>query len=82
MTGGKKVPILSTADEYTMPDDEVKDRMLKPDANPYCIANALIAPSLSQKIMGNLFMRIMQPARPIKLCRNKEEAITWLKTFL
>lgn len=82
ITGGKKVPILSTTDELTLPDDDVRAYMTKPEANPYCLANALIAPSIAQKLVSNLFIRIMQPARPIRLFRNKEEAITWLKTFL
>jgi hypothetical protein len=82
MTGGRKVPILSTTDELTMPDDEVKELMVKPDANPYCTANALIAPSLPQKILSNLFIRILKPARPVRLFRNKEEAIEWLKGYL
>lgn len=82
MTGGKKVPILSTADELTIPDEEVRKYMTSPDANPYCVANALIAPSLSQKILSNIFIRIMRPARPIRLFRNQEEALNWLKTFV
>jgi len=82
MTGGKKVPILSTADELTIPDEEVRKYMTRPEANPYCIANALIAPSLSQKLLSNIFISVMRPARPIRLFRNKEEAIAWLKTFL
>jgi hypothetical protein len=82
MSGGKRVPILSTTDDLTLPDEEVKSYFMKPEANPYCLANALIAPSLPQKLLSNLFIRIMRPARPIKLFRTKEEAIVWLKTFL
>jgi hypothetical protein len=82
MTGGKKVPILSTTDDLTMPDEEVKAYFMKPEANPYALATALIAPSLPQKLLSNLFIKIMKPTRPIKLFRNKEEAIIWLKNFL
>jgi hypothetical protein len=82
MTGGKKVPILSTAGELTIPNEEVRKYMADPKANPYCLANALIAPSLAQKLFSNIFIQIMRPARPIRLFKNKEEAIAWLKTFL
>jgi hypothetical protein len=82
MTGGRKVPILCTTDELTMPDDEVKEFMVKPDANPYSSANALIAPSLPQKIFSNLFIRILKPARPVRMFRNREDAIEWLKSYL
>lgn len=82
MSGGKKVPILSTTDELTMPDEDVKEYFIKPEANPYCLVNALIAPSLPQKILSNLFINTMQPQLPVKLFKNKEDAIEWLKTFL
>jgi hypothetical protein len=82
ITEGRKVPILSTTDELTIPDDEVREYMTKPEANPYCIANALVAPSLPQKILGNILIRILKPARPIKMFRNREDAIEWLRSYL
>ena len=82
VSGGKKVPILSTADEEVLPDDDVKEYFMRPDSNPYSLANAVIAPSLPQKLIGNLFLRMNKRGSPIKLFRNKDEAIAWLKTFL
>jgi hypothetical protein len=55
---------------------------MRPDSNPYSLANAVIAPSLPQKLIGNLFLRMNKRGSPIKLFRNKDEAIAWLKTFL
>lgn len=80
MTEGKKVPILSITEELTVPDDEVRVYMANPDANPYCIANALIAPSLSQKIFVNFLMSITK--RKIRMFKKEEEGIAWLRTFL
>lgn len=82
MSGGKKVPILSTTEALTVPDEEVKEYFMRSKSSPYCLANALIAPSLPQKILSNLFINAIQPARPIKLFKKKEDAIEWLKTFL
>jgi hypothetical protein len=82
VSGGKKVPILSTADEEVLPDDDVKEYFTKPDSNPYSLANALIAPSLPQKLIGNLLLRLNKRGTPMKLFRNNDEAIAWLKTFL
>ena len=82
VSGGKKVPILSTADEEVLPDDDVKEYFMKPDSNPYSLANALIAPSLPQKLIGNLLLRLNKRGTPMKLFREKDEAIAWLKTFL
>jgi hypothetical protein len=82
LSGGKKVPILSTADHQVLPDDDVKDYFMKPGSNPYALANAVIAPSLPQKLIGNLFIRMSKRGVPLKLFRDKDEAITWLRTFL
>jgi len=82
ITDGRKVPMLSTTDELTIPDDEVREYMIKPEANPYCVANALVAPSLAQKLIGNILIRIMKTARPIRLFRTREDAIEWLKSYL
>lgn len=82
VSGGKKVPILSTAGELTIPDEEVRKYMSDPKANPYSLANALIGPSISQKLIGNFFVKLMEGERPVRLFNREEDAITWLKTFL
>lgn len=80
MTEGRKVPIFSTTEELNVPDDEVRAYMVNPEANPYCLANALIAPSLSQKIFMNFLMSITK--RKIRMFKTEEDAVAWLKTFL
>lgn len=82
ITHGKKVPILCTADEFLLPDEEVRKYMANPESNPYSLASALIIKSLSQKLVGNFFMTVLKPARPIRLFTSKDEALKWLKTFL
>jgi hypothetical protein len=82
ITEGKKVPILNTSGELTLPDDEVRTYMTRPDANPYSLATALVVPSLSQKLIYNFFIKIMKPARPVRLFVKKEDAINWLRGFL
>jgi hypothetical protein len=82
LTQGKKVPILSTAGEFTIPDEEVRRYMANPDSNPYCLATAMVAPSLSQKLLGNIYAHSVMKDRPTRMFRTEDEAIAWLKTFL
>ena len=81
VTSGKKVPILATADELQIPEEEVRKHMLSPDSNPYSLATALIAKSISQKLVGNFFQSVMKPRRPIKIFTNEQRAVEWLKEF-
>jgi hypothetical protein len=82
MTGGKKVPMLNTAGELTMPDDEVKAYMAQPDANPYSCATAFVMSSFTKKLVFNFFTAIKKPARPVKLFTDEQEAVMWLKSFI
>ena len=81
VTSGGKVPILATADELQIPEEEVRKYMLSSDSNPYSLATALIAHSISQKLVGNFFQSVMKPRRPIKIFTNEQRAVEWLKEF-
>lgn len=82
LTQGQKVPVLGTAGELTIPDEAVRKYIAEPDSNPYCKVLAMVAPSLSQKILANIHARSMANKRPTQLFRTEDEAIQWLKEFL
>lgn len=82
ITGGKKVPLLATADEFLVPDQEVRKVMARHDSNPYSSASALVTKSLPQKIIANFFTNVLRPARPIQFFNNQEDAINWLRKFM
>ena len=82
MTGGKKVPVLCTANEFLIPDQDVRKYMTTPESNPYSLASALVIHSIAQKLIANFFVNVMKPARPIRMFTSKEEAVKWLKKFL
>ncbi len=82
ITDGKKAPILCTADGPLYPDEETRKLMSAPDANPNALAVGAIAPSLTQKLVGNFVMKIVRPRRQIRIFTNREDAVIWLKSFL
>lgn len=48
-------------------------------------AEALIISSMSQRILGNFYLKISQQinkSHPIKLFKNEDEAWEWLKQFI
>ncbi|MBI2270743.1 MAG: STAS/SEC14 domain-containing protein [Bacteroidetes bacterium] len=82
MTSWKKVPVLCTADEFFIPNEDVRKYLTKPESNPYSLATALVVSSISQKLVGNFFMTVMKPTRRIRIFTRKDDAIKWLRNYL
>lgn len=81
VTGGRKVPVLVLAGEYTLPTVKARHYIAEP-GNPYALAEAYVLRSLPQKIVGNFFLRFHNPGRPTRIFTQKEEAIQWLMEFM
>jgi hypothetical protein len=81
ISGGKTVPVLVLAGEYTLPSAEARDFIASP-GNPYALAEAYVVSSLPQKIVGNFYLQFNTPGRPTKIFTDPEEATRWLKEFI
>lgn len=79
--GGEVLPLLINADEYTLPSAEARKFIAQKDSNPYAKAEAYVVKDLSQKIVGNFYLKVDKPARPTKIFSNEQEALEWLKQF-
>ena len=81
MGGGKIFPLLITVGERTLPSEEARRYIALAESDPYASAEAYVISSLSQKLVGNFYLRFNKPARPTRIFTNTNEAIEWLKTF-
>jgi hypothetical protein len=79
---GKKFPLLIVVGEYTLPSADARAYIATPESDPYASAEAYVIQSLSQKLVGNVYLSLNKPARPTRLFNSEEKAIEWLKTFL
>lgn len=77
-----KFPVLFIAYEFSIPSKESRDYLAKKESLPYSLADAYVIHSFPQKLIGNFYLKVNKPARPTKIFTDKDEAITWLKTFL
>lgn len=82
LSKGRKVPILHLFDKDTLPGKEVREYSASPESSTYCSAEAFVANTLAQKILGNFYVRINKPSVPSKMFLTEEEAIEWLTFFL
>ncbi len=79
---GKIYPLLMIVGEYTLPTPEARAYIATAESDPYASAEAYVVKSLSQKLVGNVFLSFNKPARPTKIFNSEDKAIEWLKTFL
>jgi len=79
---GKKFPLLIVTQKYTLPSPDARAYIAKAESDPYAIAEAYVIQSLSQKLVGNVYLKFNKPARPTYIFNSEEKAVEWLKTFL
>lgn len=79
---GKRIPILISGGKYSTTNVEVMKFLAKNENMPYSKVSAYITNSISQKLLGNFYIKINKPQRPTKFFNNKEDAIAWLKQYI
>ena len=82
MTGKKRIPMFHTFEEFSLPGKEVREFWASDATCLYSKADAFIATSVGQRIIGNFYMKIEKPTRPSKLFSDKTKAMEWLKAFI
>ena len=80
--GGKKIPNLISGGKYSITNLETLKFVSKNENMPYSLASAFITSSISQKLLGNFYLKTFKPERPTKIFNSKEEALIWLKQYL
>ncbi|MBN8695772.1 MAG: hypothetical protein J0L87_04515 [Bacteroidetes bacterium] len=78
---GKKFPLLIVTGEYTLPTPEARAYIATPESDPYASAEAYVVKSLSQKLVGNVYLSFNKPARPTLIFNSEEKALEWLQQF-
>jgi hypothetical protein len=80
--GGKKYPVLIDAGEFASVDKEVRIFSASPESNIYTVADAIAYISVAQKLIADFYIKYNKPVVPTKAFPTKNEAMSWLKTFL
>lgn len=78
--GGGKFPTLHTMDKYITLGEGVRE-FSAAEGTKYTSAEAYVIKSLSQRILGNFYLKVDKPSVPTRLFTDVDNAIEWLKTF-
>lgn len=79
---GSKLPTLISGGQYSTTNTETLKYISVNENMPYSKCAAFIVSSISQKLLGNFYLKIYKPQRPTRFFNHKEDAITWLKQYI
>ena len=78
LTNDKKYLSLVIATPFTSITKEAREMANKEFMYKNTVAQAIVVKSLSNRLMGNFLVKFYKPFCPLKLFKNKKDAIVWL----
>lgn len=79
LTGNKPVLVLvDTRGSFSVPSLEAKEYIASVN---YKIAEAILVKTLPNRILGNLYLKIIGNKYPSKMFTKEQEALEWLRKF-
>jgi hypothetical protein len=79
---GKPVPVLRIAGAHSSIADGVREYAASKASQKNLVADAIVVHSLSQRLLGNFYLKMNRPEKPTQLFSSVKEAEEWLSTFL
>jgi hypothetical protein len=78
---GKSWPLLTDARRLKSIDKDSRDFWAKDEGLQYLTAGVVLINSPILKLLGNAFIFIDKPTKPLKLFTNQEAALKWLEHY-
>ena len=78
LTAGKKFLSLVIVSPFTTITKEARELANKEIMYKNTVAQAIIVQSLANRLLANFIVKFYKPFCPVKLFKNKEDAIVWL----
>jgi hypothetical protein len=79
IANGNKFPTVTIIGKFTEASKEALDFVFSKEATAFALKDAFVVNSLSQKIIGNFYLKVKKPDIPTRLFTNENLAIEWLK---
>ncbi|MDH3259940.1 MAG: hypothetical protein OEM84_03095 [Acidimicrobiia bacterium] len=82
LTSGQPVPAVVDIRGTAFADRAARDGFAGDEETSAELATALIVDRAFSRRLGNLFLRMSKPARPVRMFTSEEEAAVWARTHL
>lgn len=81
-TDNKSVPVLLLDSGLVKMDKSARDYMSSEEGIRGLIAIAIILSSVVNSMLLNFLLKISRPGLPVRVFRDRDQAMEWLKTFV
>jgi hypothetical protein len=78
---GKKFKNLLIVDEGVLPTPEAQLYSSSEEGSKFKLAEAFVAKTVAQRLIGNFIIKFHKPNRPTKVFREANSALAWLSTL-
>jgi len=82
ITSGRAMPAVVDIRGVAFADKAARDGFAGDEHSSNELATALVVDKRFSKHLGNLFLRMSKPRRPVRMFTSEEEAAGWARTFL
>lgn len=82
LRGDKKAVILGIYQDDNSFTKEAREYVASDEVTAFIKAEAFVISGIALRILGNGYLRINKPKRPIKIFKSRGPAVHWLKQFL
>ncbi len=82
LTGGRHTPAVVDIRGVAFADRAARDGFAGDEDSSGESATALIVDNAFSKRLGNLFLQMSKPGRPVRMFTSEEEAAAWARTYL
>lgn len=77
--GGRRMQVIFDAGEEGLVDHDFRVYIASEESMEQLDRAAVVVTNTAQKLIGNFFMRVNKPSRPVKIFDHLEDAVEWLK---
>ncbi len=79
--GGRRMKVVFDAGEEGLVDHDFRVYIASEESMELLDMAAVVVNNTAQKLIGNFFVRVNKPTRPVKIFDHLEDAVAWLKKF-
>jgi hypothetical protein len=82
LTRNVMFPVMIVVGEFADFDKSSREYSADPEKEVASSATAYLLNNLGHIIIGNFYLKVNKPTKPVRLFENEQDAIKWLKNFV
>lgn len=81
LTGGVPYPVIIFVGEFSSFSSDAREFSATPEGKAACTAEAYVINNLGHYLVGNIYIRVNKPVKPVGFFYKEEQALKWLQRY-